>query len=95
MMIYKWIPMLWGARNKFRRGWALFRDERVPNWQKAILFLPVAYFFTPLNLLNFAIPIIGQIDLVLVTLLSIELLERIVDRKIIADHRRDTDELPS
>lgn len=95
MLIYKWIPVLWRGRNKLRMGWVLFRDKRVSRWKKATLLLPVIYFFTPLNLMNFAIPLIGQIDLLIVTLLSIELLERIVDPAIVAEHRRKKDEMPS
>ncbi len=86
-MIRKWTVLFWKARKKFKLAWALFRDKRVPIWQKGILFLPLIYIFSPLNLLSFAIPIIGQIDDVMIILLSIELLERVVDKDILADHQ--------
>lgn len=85
-MIRRVFLLLWGARGKLRLAWSLVRDPRVPLWQKAIPFLPLIYILSPINLISFAIPIIGQIDDIMLVVLAINLLERTVDPAILADH---------
>jgi uncharacterized membrane protein YkvA (DUF1232 family) len=85
-MIHKLLLLVWRGRKKFRLTWALLKDRRVPSWQKAIPFLPLLYILSPLNLLSFAIPIVGQIDDLILVLLAFELLERTVDKEILADY---------
>ena len=87
-MLRKWASLLWTARTRLRLAWMLIKDERVPLWQKAIPFLPMIYILSPLNLISFALPVIGQIDDALLILLAVELMERVVDENILAEHKR-------
>ena len=86
-MLRKWASLLWTARGRLRLAWMLIKDERVPLWQKAIPFLPLVYILSPMNLISFALPVIGQIDDALLIMLAVELMERVVDEKIIAEYK--------
>lgn len=86
-MLRKWASLLWTARGRLRLAWMLIKDERVPLWQKAIPFLPLVYILSPMNLISFALPVVGQIDDALLIMLAVELMERVVDEKIIAEYK--------
>ena len=85
--MFKLIKIIFSARSKFKLTWQLLQDNRVPFWQKAIPFLPLIYILSPINLLTFAVPLIGQIDDVGITLLAIQAFETVVDDAIIADYQ--------
>lgn len=87
MMIRRWIVILWTARKRIGLTWALLRDKRVPLWQKAIPFLPLLYILSPLNLPTFAIPLIGQVEDVMLVMLALGLFERTVDSHIRQEHQ--------
>ena len=86
-MVRRWILLLWSVRNRLRLTWNLLTDKRVPRWQKAIPFLPFIYIVSPLNLLTFTIPIIGQLEDALLIMVALDVLERVVDKDILADYR--------
>ncbi|MEQ8673888.1 MAG: DUF1232 domain-containing protein [Aggregatilineales bacterium] len=86
-MLRKWLSLLWTARSRLNLAWALIKDERVPLWQKAIPFLPLIYILSPMNLISFALPVVGQIDDALLIMLAVELMERVVDENILAEHK--------
>lgn len=65
----------------------LLRDPRVARWKKAIPFLPVLYIISPLNLFSFSIPVLGQIDDFMLVMIAMQFMERLVDKKIVAEHR--------
>jgi len=87
-MLRRWILLLWSVRNRLRLTWNLLRDKRVPVWQKAIPFLPLIYILTPLNMLTFAVPILGQLEDALLIMVALDFLERVVDKKILADYQQ-------
>jgi len=89
-MVRRLLPLIWNARKQVKLTWFLISDKRVPLWQKAIPFLPLVYILSPLNLLSLAVPVLGQVDDVVVVLMAMELLERLVDKDILADYK-DTD----
>ncbi len=88
-MLRKSTSLLWTARKRLKLTWKLLQDKRVPMWQKAILFLPFIYIFSPLNFLTFAIPLVGQVDDVLIVMLALDLLEKVVEDDILAEHQQD------
>ena len=73
-------------RHHMWRAWRLLQDRRIPLWQKAIPFLALAYIVSPLNIISFAVPILGQFDDLFVLFGAIELFERVVDDRILADY---------
>lgn len=86
-MFGKWTSLLWLARQRIALTWRLLRDARVPRWQKVIPFLPLLYIFSPLNLLTLPIPIIGQFDDITLVVMAMELFERVVDDRIVAEYK--------
>ena len=92
-MFYKWTSLLWRSRKRLKLIWAILKDGRVPLWQKAIPFLPLIYILSPFNFLTFAIPVLGQVDDVLLILLALDLTERLIDDKIIMEYKAQQEEM--
>ena len=86
-MLRRWIGLLWGANKRIRLTWALLKDNRVPLWQKAIPFVPLVYILSPLNFLTLVVPIVGQLDDVILMFMAMDLLEKVVDKQILADYK--------
>lgn len=86
-MIRKTLAIILTARQQARLTFSLMMDKRVPMWQKAIPMLPLLYIFSPLNILTFAIPIVGQLDDITLIILAMELFERVVDENIVAEYK--------
>ncbi len=86
-MFRTWITVLWSIRRRLRLTWTLLNDNRIPLWQKAIPFLPLVYILSPFNLLTFTIPLLGQIDDVVLIILALDVFERTVDKDILKEHR--------
>ncbi|MAS33769.1 MAG: hypothetical protein CL610_07170 [Anaerolineaceae bacterium] len=82
------LALLLNSRKQLRITWLLLKDARVPRWQKAIPFLSLVYIFSPINLITFAIPLVGQIDDVALLLLAMRVFESIVDPSIRADYEQ-------
>jgi uncharacterized membrane protein YkvA (DUF1232 family) len=87
-MLRRWILLLWSVRNRLRLTWNLMTDKRVPRWQKAIPFLPFIYILSPFNLFTFTIPIIGQLEDALLIMVALDVLERVVDKNILAQYQQ-------
>jgi uncharacterized membrane protein YkvA (DUF1232 family) len=56
-----------------RLAWALSRDERIPAARRAALLGAVAYLVSPIDLVPGIIPLVGQLDDVLVVLAALRL----------------------
>ncbi len=68
---YHIVRTLW---REVRVAWALLRDPRVPLWTKALI--PgfwLAYFLFPLDLLPDVIPVLGEVDDLMLFLLMVRL----------------------
>lgn len=74
----------WGAR--LRLAALLARDERIPILVRAIPPLLVLYLAMPLDLLPDFIPVLGQLDDIVVVLVAIGLLMRFVPVQVIEAH---------
>lgn len=53
-----------------RLYWRLFRDERVSVWLKAMLVAAVAYVILPIDLIPDTLPVIGEVDDVVILLVA-------------------------
>jgi len=73
-------------RRKARLARALLGDRRVPLWVKAVVPALVLYLAMPLDLIPDFIPILGQLDDLLVILLAGSLLVRATPRVVLEDH---------
>ncbi len=62
-------------------------DPRVPWYAKALALAAAAYAFSPIDLIPDFIPVIGQLDDILVVALGIALVVRLIPPEIMAEHR--------
>jgi len=70
-----------------RLWWRLLRDRRVPLLLKlAVPGLALAYFLWPMDFLYDLIPVLGQVDDVLIVLLALKLFESWAPRSVVAEH---------
>ena len=86
-MISKSLTLLWASRDRLSLVISLIRDNRIPRWQRAIPFLPIIYFLSPLNIISFSLPIVGQIDDIVLIMMTLDLFERVIDEKILKEHK--------
>ena len=83
--------MAWLQRNLPRipllvnLAWGLFRDPRVPVHLKAALLGVLAYVASPLDLIPDFIPVIGQLDDLILLLAAIEMFTRLAPPGVVAD----------
>ncbi|GAB4521100.1 MAG: hypothetical protein OHK0046_32070 [Anaerolineae bacterium] len=89
-MLMTIIRLLSQARSQITLTYHLLLDNRVPRWKKVIPFLPLLYVVSPLNLLTFAVPLLGQLDEVYLFVVAMQVFERMVDREIVAEYRAQT-----
>jgi uncharacterized membrane protein YkvA (DUF1232 family) len=72
--------------DKLRLGRDIFLDPRVPLWARFIAVALAAYLASPIDLLPDFIPVLGQLDDLLIVMLGAGLLLRFVPRSIIEEH---------
>ena len=65
----------------------VFRHPQARWYVRALLFLPLAYLCSPIQLIPNFIPVLGQMDDLFVIWLANRLLRRLVDPKILAECR--------
>jgi hypothetical protein len=68
------------------------RDPRTPWYAKALAIGVAAYAFSPIDLIPDFIPILGQIDDLIVVPLGIALAIRLIPPDVMAEHRRAAEE---
>jgi len=80
----------YGMIDRFRLGWRLLRDPRVPAWPKWIVpAFAVIYGLSPVDAIPDFIPILGQLDdisVIAVALAVIALLVRWSPQEIVDEH---------
>lgn len=82
-----------GMIDRFRLGWRLLRDPRVPAWPKwSIPAFAVIYALSPVDAIPDFIPFLGQLDdisVIAVALAIITLLVRWSPQDLVAEHAAD------
>ncbi|HEY8491351.1 MAG TPA: YkvA family protein [Dehalococcoidia bacterium] len=73
-------------RGKLRLAGALLRDPRVPRTAKAAVPLTVLYLAVPVDLVPDFIPVLGQLDDVLVAAGALWLLRRLASPELMEEH---------
>ncbi len=74
------------ARQKALLVWRVLRDDRVPLGAKLVFPALAAYLATPIDLVPDFIPVLGQLDDVLVAAAALWLFVRLCPREILAEH---------
>ncbi len=72
-------------REKLRLGRDIFRDPRVPIWSRIVGIALVLYLASPIDLLPDFIPVLGQLDDLLIVIVGAGLLLRSVPRSVIEE----------
>jgi uncharacterized membrane protein YkvA (DUF1232 family) len=72
--------------DKLRLGRDIFADPRVPLWSRFIAIGLAVYLASPIDIVPDFIPILGQLDDLLIVMLGAGLLLRSVPRHIIEEH---------
>ena len=76
------------ARAKLRLAWRLVRDRRMPLLVKAVIPALVAYLLMPLDIIPDFIPVIGQLDDLLLIALAVGLVFRFTPVELLEEHIR-------
>jgi uncharacterized membrane protein YkvA (DUF1232 family) len=74
------------ARAKVRLAWRLLRDRRMPAAVKAVIPALVAYLLMPLDIIPDFIPVIGQLDDLLLIALAVGLVVRFTPVEVLEEH---------
>jgi uncharacterized membrane protein YkvA (DUF1232 family) len=74
-----------GFRNKLRLGRDIFGDPRVPMWARLVAVALVVYLASPIDLVPDFIPMLGQLDDLLIVMLGAGLLLRSVPGYVIEE----------
>ncbi|MEE4310490.1 MAG: DUF1232 domain-containing protein [candidate division KSB1 bacterium] len=87
------LNMLVNLPGIIRLVWRLVRDRRTPMRLKLILFGAVLYVVSPADLIpGFLIPVLGQIDDVVVLILATQYFLKSCPPELIAEHKKRIEE---
>ena len=78
-------------RKKLSFAWALFRDPDVPATVKAVMPAVVLYVASPIDIVPDFIPVIGQLDDLLVLTLGLAIVLWLTPRHVVEDVLREFD----
>ena len=99
MLIYLWRVLAGGSLGARLRGWAerlrrdvyaiylAARDPRVPWYAKAAALLVALYAVSPIDLIPDFIPVLGQLDDLILVPLGVLLAARLIPDVLLAEHR--------
>jgi uncharacterized membrane protein YkvA (DUF1232 family) len=73
-------------KDKLRLGRDIFRDPRVPLWSRFVAIGLAAYLASPIDIIPDFVPVLGQLDDLLIVMLGAGLLLRSVPRHVIEEH---------
>jgi uncharacterized membrane protein YkvA (DUF1232 family) len=74
--------------NFARLYWRLIRDRRVSVWPKGLLVLSILYAVSPLDFLPDVVPVIGQVDDLLILIAVSRLFIYLCPREVVGEHVR-------
>jgi uncharacterized membrane protein YkvA (DUF1232 family) len=69
-----------------RLHWRLFRDARVSMWPKAVLVLALVYVVVPTDLVPDVLPIVGEVDDLVVVLAAARLFIGLCPAAVVQEH---------
>lgn len=72
-------------RHKFALAWAMYRDPRIPTRLRLIPPALVLYLAMPIDIVPDFLPVIGQLDDLVIVLLGVALLLRFAGRDVIEE----------
>lgn len=87
-MITKLKMMIASFRKELRVYQLILRDPRTPRAAKWLLGIAIAYFLSPIDLIPDFIPILGQLDDLLLVPLLVFLALRLIPKEVVSDCRQ-------
>lgn len=75
-------------RNEITVLYRASKDPRLPWYAKALMVVIIGYAMSPIDLIPDFIPVIGQVDDLILIPLGIYILLKIVPKEIIDEHRK-------
>ena len=84
--MFKYTLLLSVFRHVFRLIWLLLRDRRVPTHAKIIVPIILVYIISPFDLISDFIPIIGQSDDIVATIIGISLFLMLCPSNVVIEH---------
>ncbi len=72
-----------------RLYWRLLRDRRVSIWPKALLVFSLVYLVSPIDLLPDTIPLVGEVDDLIVLITACRLFIYLCPRAVVRQHVQD------
>ena len=85
----RFLQVLLHLPNFARLYWRLFRDRRVPILPKALLVLTLVYVASPLDVIPDFIPVIGEMDDIVVLLSGLWLFVRLCPPEVVRETVHD------
>ena len=76
------------ARQQWRLAVRLLRDPRVPRRTRVVPLAVLLYLMMPIDIIPDFLPVIGQLDDLLIVVLGAWVIVRAVPAELIAEHRR-------
>ena len=73
--------------------WRLARDPRVPARTKATLFILAGYLATPIDLIPDALPVIGQVDDLVIVAFALDQMLNRVPAEVVREHWEGDDDI--
>lgn len=74
-----------------RLYWRLLRDPRVSIWPKGLLVVGVLYVLSPIDLIPDFVPVIGEVDDLIVLIVLCRLFVYLCPPEVVLDHVRRID----
>jgi uncharacterized membrane protein YkvA (DUF1232 family) len=78
---------VWAVLKQARLAFRLLRDERVPTATKLIIPATLLYLISPLDLIPDFIPVVGQVDDVMILLLGVVAFIKLCPAWLVAEHQ--------
>jgi uncharacterized membrane protein YkvA (DUF1232 family) len=77
---------VWAVLKQARLAFRLLRDERVPTATKLIIPATLLYLISPVDLIPDLIPVVGQVDDVMILLLGVVAFIKLCPAWLVAEH---------
>jgi len=82
---------VWAVLKQARLAFRLLRDERVPTAVKLVIPATLLYLISPIDLVPDLIPVVGQVDDVMILLLGVVAFIKLCPTWLVAEHEGSID----
>ena|SRR5258705_13426492 len=87
-----WKERARALKREIKALWVAYRDPRTPRTAKLVAGIVLAYAISPIDLIPDFIPVLGQLDDLLLVPLGIALVIKLIPPEVLADARAQADD---